>query len=65
LTIPAALGFILLSYPIIDLLYGLKGYEVTATAAALSAFATGIPAYVLSKVFIYRLFRTSRYQDPC
>lgn len=64
LTIPAALGFILLSYPIIDLLYGLKGNEVTATAAALAAFATGIPAYVLSKVFVTGFFARQDTKTP-
>lgn len=64
LTIPAALGFILLSYPIIDLLYGLKGDEVAATAAALAAFATGIPAYVLSKVFVTGFFARQDTKTP-
>ena len=64
LTIPAALGFILLSYPIIDLLYGLKGDEVTATAGALAAFATGIPAYVLSKVFVTGFFARQDTKTP-
>jgi putative peptidoglycan lipid II flippase len=64
LTIPAALGFILLSYPIIDLLYGLKGDEVVATAAALAAFATGIPAYVLSKVFVTGFFARQDTKTP-
>jgi len=64
LTIPAALGLMLLSYPIIDLLYGLKGEQVTATAAALAAFATGIPAYVLSKVFVTGFFARQDTKTP-
>lgn len=64
LTIPAALGLMLLSYPIIDLLYGLKGEQITATAAALSAFATGIPAYVLSKVFVAGFFARQDTKTP-
>lgn len=64
LTIPAALGLALLSYPIIDLLYGLKGEQVTATAAALAAFATGIPAYVLSKVFATGFFARQDTKTP-
>lgn len=64
LTIPAAVGLVLLSYPIIDLLYGLKGEQVTATAAALAAFATGIPAYVLSKVFATGFFARQDTKTP-
>jgi len=64
LTIPAALGLVLLSYPIIELLYGLQEGEVTATAAALSAFATGIPAYVLSKVFATGFFARQDTKTP-
>lgn len=64
LTIPAALGLAVLSYPIIHLLYGLKGAEITATAAALAAFATGIPAYVLSKVFATGFFARQDTKTP-
>jgi putative peptidoglycan lipid II flippase len=64
LTIPAALGLALLSYPIINLLYGLKGDEITATADALAAFATGIPAYVLSKVFATGFFARQDTKTP-
>lgn len=64
LTIPAALGLVVLSYPIINLLYGLKGDEITATAAALAAFATGIPAYVLSKVFVTGFFARQDTTTP-
>ena len=63
-TLPAALGLMLLSYPIISLLYGLKGHEVTATAAALSAFATGIPAYVLGKIFATGFFAREDTKTP-
>lgn len=64
LTIPAALGLVLLSYPIINLLYGLKGDQIMATAAALAAFATGIPAYVLSKVFATGFFARQDTKTP-
>jgi putative peptidoglycan lipid II flippase len=64
LTIPAALGLVLLSYPIIDLIYGLEGDQVTATAAALAAFATGIPAYVFSKVFATGFFARQDTKTP-
>lgn len=64
LTIPAALGLILLSYPIINLLYGLKGEQILATSDALAAFATGIPAYVLSKVFATGFFARQDTKTP-
>lgn len=64
LTIPAALGLVLLSYPIIALIYGLKGDDITATAAALAAFATGIPAYVLGKVFVTGFFARQDTTTP-
>jgi putative peptidoglycan lipid II flippase len=54
----------LLSYPIIDLIYGLKGEQITATASALAAFATGIPAYVLSKVFLTGFFARQDTKTP-
>jgi putative peptidoglycan lipid II flippase len=53
LTLPAALGLILLAQPIIQVLFerGAFGPDATAaTAAALAAFALGLPAYVLQKV---------------
>ena len=64
LTIPAALGLVLLSYPIINLIYGLEGDQVIATSAALAAFATGIPAYVLSKVFVTGFFARQDTKTP-
>lgn len=64
LTIPAALGLVLLSYPIIDLIFGLEGQQVADTAAALAAFATGIPAYVLSKVFVTGFFARQDTKTP-
>lgn len=64
LTIPAATGLVLLSHPIIAILYGLKDYQISATAAALAAFATGIPAYVLSKVFAATYFAHQDTKTP-
>ena len=54
ITVPAAVGLITLPGPIVSLLYerGAFTAETTAmTAAALAAFAAGLPAYVLIKVF--------------
>lgn len=53
LTLPAAAALIVLDHPIIAVLFergAFRGAEVTATAAALSAYALGLPAYVLIKV---------------
>jgi putative peptidoglycan lipid II flippase len=55
---------VLLSYPIIALIYGLKGDDITATASALAAFATGIPAYVLGKVFVTGFFARQDTTTP-
>jgi putative peptidoglycan lipid II flippase len=53
LTLPAAAGLASLSAPIIDVLFEhgqFTAADTRATAAALSAFALGLPAYVLIKV---------------
>ncbi len=64
ITLPAALGLILLAHPIIDLIYGLPAQESAATAQALAAFAIGIPAYVLNKVFITGFFARQDTKTP-
>lgn len=64
ITLPAALGLILLAQPIIDLIYGLPEMESTATAQALSAFAIGIPAYVLNKIFTTGFFARQDTKTP-
>lgn len=53
LTLPAAAALIILDRAIIAVLFergAFRGGEVIATAAALSAYALGLPAYVLIKV---------------
>ena len=64
LTLPSAVGLAVLSYPIIHLIYGLVDVDTQATAAALSAFAIGIPAYVLNKVFITGFFARQDTKTP-
>ena len=67
LTLPAAVGFVLFSGPLVNLLYerGAFTAETTAlTAAALSAFATGLPAYVLIKVFSPAYFARLDVKSP-
>ena len=54
LTLPAAVGLFFLPAPIIAMLYerGAFSPQITAlTAAALAAFAVGLPSFVLQKVF--------------
>ncbi len=53
LTVPAAMAMMVMAWPIILVLFGRGAFgaaEVTATAWALGAYATGLPAYVLIKV---------------
>lgn len=67
LTLPAAVGFVLFAGPLVNLLYerGAFTAETTAlTAAALSAFATGLPAYVLIKVFSPAYFARLDVKSP-
>lgn len=54
LTVPAAVGFMSMPEPLVALLYerGAFSRDVTeTTAAVLSAFALGLPAFVLIKIF--------------
>lgn len=67
LSIPSALGLIVLSYPIIDLIYGHGSFSVVhveATAPALAAFVIGLPAYTLSKVFTTGFFAKQNTKTP-
>lgn len=67
LSIPSALGLILLSHPIINLIYGRGNFSyenVLATAPALSAFAIGLPAYILSKIFTTGFFAKQNTKTP-
>lgn len=67
LTLPATVGLILLPGPIVNILYerGAFTAETTAmTAAALAAFATGLPAYVLIKVFSPAYFARLDMKTP-
>ncbi|WP_010299276.1 murein biosynthesis integral membrane protein MurJ [Candidatus Odyssella thessalonicensis] len=64
LTIPAAAGLFILSYPLINLIYGMPKADSQATAAALAAFSIGIPAYVLNKVFVTSFFARQDTATP-
>jgi putative peptidoglycan lipid II flippase len=67
LTLPAAVGLMLIPGPIVSILYerGEFTAQTTAlTAAALAAFASGLPAYVLIKVFQPAFFARLDVRSP-
>lgn len=67
ITVPAAVGLMVMPGPIVNLLYerGAFTSETTAlTAAALAAFATGLPAYVAIKVFQPAFFAREDMKTP-
>lgn len=67
LSIPAALGLIILSFPLISLIYGhgsFTEHDVNVTAPALAAFSLGLPAYVLSKIFTTCFFAAQNTKTP-
>ncbi|HEX5320955.1 MAG TPA: murein biosynthesis integral membrane protein MurJ [Stellaceae bacterium] len=67
LTLPAAAGLAILAQPILAVLFqrGAFGPEATsATAAALSAYAAGLPAFVLVKVLAPAFFARQNTRTP-
>jgi putative peptidoglycan lipid II flippase len=67
LTLPAALALIVLAEPIIAVLFERGAFgpaETAATAAALSAYALGLPAYVLIKVLVPGFFAREDTRTP-
>jgi putative peptidoglycan lipid II flippase len=67
LTLPAAIGLAILAQPILAVLFerGAFGAEATAaTAAALSAYAVGLPAFVLVKVLAPAFFARQNTRTP-
>lgn len=64
LSIPAAVGLMILAYPVINLIYGLPVDQTQAVASALTALAAGIPAYVLNKVFSSCFFARQDTKTP-
>ncbi len=67
LSIPSAFGLVLLANPIINLIYGRGSFtydHVLATAPALAAFAIGLPAYILSKIFTTGFFAKQNTKTP-
>ena len=67
LTLPAAVGLMLLPGPIVNVLYErgeFTALDTTMTAVALAAFAAGLPAYVLIKVFQPGFFAREDMRTP-
>ncbi len=67
LTIPAAIGIALLSLPIVVVLFERGAFgeaQSLATSAALTAYALGLPAYVLIKVLAPGFFAREDTKTP-
>ena len=67
LTLPAAAGLALLAHPILASLFERGAFgpaEATATAAALAAYAAGLPAFVLVKVLAPGFFARQDTATP-
>ncbi len=67
LTVPAAVGLVVLSFPLINLIFGHGHFtimDVEATAPTLAAFALGLPAYVSGKVFATTFFAQQDTKTP-
>ncbi len=67
LTVPAAVGLAIIPVPVVALLFerGAFSRETTElTAAALAAFATGLPAFVLIKIFLPGFFAREDMKTP-
>jgi putative peptidoglycan lipid II flippase len=67
LTLPAAIGLAILAHPILAVLFkrGAFGDAATsATAAALAAYASGLPAFVLVKVLATAFFARQNTRTP-
>lgn len=67
LTLPAAIGLMVMPGPIVSLLYERGQFtanDTALTAAALAAFASGLPAYVLTKVFQPGFFAREDMKTP-
>ncbi|MCS6877356.1 MAG: murein biosynthesis integral membrane protein MurJ [Geminicoccaceae bacterium] len=66
-SLPAALGLILLAEPIVRVLFERGAFDraaTEATAAALAAFACGLPAFVLVKVLATGFFAREDTRTP-
>lgn len=67
LTLPAAVGLMVMPAEIISVVYERGAFDAQATSAtalALTAFATGLPAYVMLKVFQPAFFAREDMRTP-
>jgi putative peptidoglycan lipid II flippase len=67
LTLPAAVALVVMATPIISVLFQRASFgasDTAATAAALAAFAVGLPAFVLVKVFSPGFFAREDTRTP-
>ncbi len=67
LTLPASVALIVMAHPIIALLFQRGSFDAAdtaATAGALTAFAVGLPAFVLVKVFSPGFFAREDTRTP-
>jgi putative peptidoglycan lipid II flippase len=67
LTVPAAVALVILADPVIRVLFERGAFDVTdssATAAALMAYAVGLPAYVAIRVFTPAYFAREDTSTP-
>lgn len=67
LTVPAAVGLAAAAWPIVHVLFGRGAFgpeDVAATAVALAAYALGLPAHVLVKVFAPAFFARGDTASP-
>lgn len=67
LSLPAAIGLMIIPGPIVSLLYERGAFlasDAAMTAAALAAFAAGLPAFVLIKVFSPAFFAREDMKTP-
>ncbi len=67
LTLPAAVALVVIPQPILMVLFerGAFGHDATvATASALTAFAVGLPAFVLNKIFSPGFFAREDTRTP-
>jgi len=67
LTLPSAFGLMVLSHPIIEVLYQRGAFDAVATAntaLALAIYAMGLPAFVLQKVLQPLFFAREDTQSP-
>ena len=67
LTVPAAIGLMALPFPVVQVLFERGQFttaDTSATAAALIAFAVGLPAFVMIKVFSPGFFAREDTRTP-